>query len=51
MATVATKVMGVLRKRGWLVLAVSVISALLAAKAGGNGGGGIGQFGYFDGVG
>ena len=51
MATVATKVMGFVRKRGWLLVASSVISALLAAKAGGtgHGGGGIGQFGFWDG--
>ena len=49
MATVATKIMGFARKRGWLVVTFSVISALLAAKAGGNHAGGIGEFGYWDG--
>ncbi len=51
MATVATKVMSFVRKRGAIMLVISVISALLAAKAGAvhTGGGGIQQFGFWDG--
>ena len=44
MATVATKVIGILRKRGVILLVVSAISALLAAK-----GQPINQFGFWDG--
>jgi hypothetical protein len=48
---VATKVIGFMRKRGAVVLVISVISALLAAKVGGvhGGGGGIQPFGFWDG--
>ena len=49
MATVAAKLMTMFRKRGVLLLVISVISALLAAKAGGNGGGSISEFGFWDG--
>lgn len=43
--------MGLLRKRGAVMLVVSVVSALLAAKTGTvhGGGGGIQQFGFWDG--
>ena len=47
MASVATKIMGVLRKRGAVMLVVSVVSALFAAKVGGPGG--IQSFGFWDG--
>ena len=49
MASVATKIMGVLRKRGAVMLVVSVVSALFAAKTGTVHGGGIQQFGFWDG--
>jgi hypothetical protein len=39
------KVMSLVRKRGLILLVLSVISALLAAKTGG----GVQQFGLFDG--
>jgi hypothetical protein len=40
---VASKIMSLLRKRGVLMLVLSVASALLAAKGGGSG------YGFFDG--
>ena len=40
-----TKLMTLFRKRGLLLLAISAISALLAAK----GGGGIQSYGFWDG--
>jgi hypothetical protein len=46
---VAAKVIGLARKRGFVLLAVSAISALLSAKVGGLGGGGIQSFGFWDG--
>jgi hypothetical protein len=47
-ATVATKLMTIFRKRGLLLLAISAISALLAAKTGGNTSGPT-QLGFWDG--
>jgi hypothetical protein len=44
-ATVATKVASLFRKRGVILLAISAISALLAAK----GQPPVGQFGFWDG--
>ena len=47
MASVVIKLMSLVRrKRGWLLLVASIISALIAAKAGS---GGIRSFGYWDG--
>ena len=45
MATVATKVASLFRKRGVILLVISAISALLAAK----GQAPIGQLGFWDG--
>lgn len=47
MATVAMKVLMLFRKRGVVLAAISVASALLAAKVGGHGS--VPLFGYWDG--